>query len=72
MPAMLGFIVGSACGGASFWAGWTMGRRHEREDTRETLERIEPSSRTPGQPTNRSEPLATVRDPKRRPGKFNA
>jgi hypothetical protein len=55
-----------ACGVLGLAVGYAVGRRQEREALREAAERAalterDESGRTPGQPTNRRGPSATIR-----------
>lgn len=61
------WVLGVGCG---LWLGYAVAIRQTRREYADVLERIEPPSRTPGQPTNIDGPSARVTEPKRRPGHF--
>lgn len=63
-------IVGVLAIAAAYWAGYQRGLRQASARYAEDLVRIEPPSRTPGQPTNLAGDPARVTEPKRRPGHF--
>lgn len=60
-------VLGVAIG---LWLGYAIAIRQAREEYADTLERIDPSSRTPGLPTNLDAEPSRVTEPKRRPGHF--
>jgi hypothetical protein len=57
---LLGWVV--ACG--AYIVGYVHGKQKMREQVLDTIEQIQPSSRTPGQPTNVGQPWSRVSEPR--------